>query len=378
MKRRKRWKTSGKRGRRLLAHLGLVAAVLGGLLATPVEAAPSTRDRIVGGSELGQGQRPYVAAIVVTRADGLQTLCAGALFKAQWVVTTTRCFDGLEPVVAVDVAFNTNPVKMTRGQTIVLGPHYNPDGSYFEQSAALIRVASSRGVAPIPIATDPAVTDRDRPVDIAGYGRVCSQCTGTKLVLRQARTQLVADDDVGAELEDLNYVDVPPTPRELERLMLTGGNGGVCIFDYGAPLMTPGRTSKLVGIGFGWIVRIGDPEECSGAPNGRHYVFAIDLVTSDIARWVPRAADPTSDRECGGRRASIRGTDKADIIVGTDGPDVITAGAGDDQISGLGGNDVICGGRGDDTIDSGSGNDRCNGGPGTDTAVGCERQSAIP
>ena len=46
---------------------------------------------------------------------------------------------------------------------------------------------------------------------------------------------------------------------------------------------------------------------------------------------------------CGGRPASIVGTEAADTLAGTDGADVIAGLGGDDPINGLGGNAVICG-----------------------------------
>ncbi|MBM7517248.1 calcium-binding protein [Nocardioides nitrophenolicus] len=58
---------------------------------------------------------------------------------------------------------------------------------------------------------------------------------------------------------------------------------------------------------------------------------------------------------CGGLKATIVGTNKADRITGTPGRDVIVGRGGNDRIDGKGGRDVICGGGGNDRIRSGPG-----------------------
>lgn len=69
---------------------------------------------------------------------------------------------------------------------------------------------------------------------------------------------------------------------------------------------------------------------------------------------------------CGGRVATIIGSDARDRIRGTSRKDVIATLGGDDVVSGRGGNDVVCAGAGDDAVDGGGGRDRIDGGPGSD------------
>ncbi|HKE71891.1 MAG TPA: hypothetical protein VKB55_21710 [Nocardioidaceae bacterium] len=76
------------------------------------------------------------------------------------------------------------------------------------------------------------------------------------------------------------------------------------------------------------------------------------------------AASAAAPATCGGRVATIVGTDAADDIVGTPGNDVIQAKKGFDTIDGRGGNDLICGDRGADTIAGGAGADRILAGTG--------------
>lgn len=89
---------------------------------------------------------------------------------------------------------------------------------------------------------------------------------------------------------------------------------------------------------------------------------------------------------CGGRPATLVGTDGDDVLVGTDGNDVIAGGDGNDYIDGMGGDDTICGGNGkdelhggagDDHIEGGNGPDRLSGGPGDDELVGGNGRNVI-
>jgi Ca2+-binding RTX toxin-like protein len=84
-------------------------------------------------------------------------------------------------------------------------------------------------------------------------------------------------------------------------------------------------------------------------------------LSSALSGVAASAAAPVS---CGGRVATIVGTDAADDIVGTPGNDVIQAKKGFDTIDGRGGNDLICGDRGADTISGGAGADRILAGTG--------------
>lgn len=79
------------------------------------------------------------------------------------------------------------------------------------------------------------------------------------------------------------------------------------------------------------------------------------LVTGRSPREVSppaatRPSTPTRTIRCLGRRATIVGTGRADVLRGTPRPDVIAALGGNDRVFGLGRGDVICGGPGNDLI----------------------------
>jgi Ca2+-binding RTX toxin-like protein len=81
------------------------------------------------------------------------------------------------------------------------------------------------------------------------------------------------------------------------------------------------------------------------------------------------AETPGEPPRCHGRRATIVGTEGADLLRGTPSRDVIWGGGGDDTILGSLGNDLICGGPGSDLIHGGRGNDVADGGPGSGDIV---------
>lgn len=97
---------------------------------------------------------------------------------------------------------------------------------------------------------------------------------------------------------------------------------------------------------------------------------------------VPESPTPPPAVTCGGKPATIVGTDAGETLVGTSAADVVAAAGGDDKVNGLGGDDIICGDAGNDVVRGNGGKDRliggdgrdiCKGGGGRDTARTCER-----
>lgn len=125
-----------------------------------------------------------------------------------------------------------------------------------------------------------------------------------------------------------------------------------------------------------------------GCPVGLDSADDTNVSAADFALGTPspapNAARPT-DRECvpcGGRTATIVGTDAKETLRGTRGPDVIFGGAGADTIRGGQGDDILCGGIGKDVLRGGTGRDTLIGGRGrddckpapADKARSCERR----
>jgi hypothetical protein len=112
----------------------------------------------------------------------------------------------------------------------------------------------------------------------------------------------------------------------------------------------------------------------TAAPEAARSIVVIDGViyvgTTDSRIY-------RSSPSCGGKPATIVGTNGKDVRSGTRGRDVIVGLGGNDKLSGLAGNDLICGGAGRDTLKGGGGRDVCKGGKGKDTASKCEAEKSV-
>ena len=95
------------------------------------------------------------------------------------------------------------------------------------------------------------------------------------------------------------------------------------------------------------------------------------IVLSVTVLFIPTAAgDAEAGVTCFGRKPTILGTSRADVLKGTKGNDVIAGLGGDDVIEGLGGTDYLCGFAGGDRILGGGGADRISGDAGDDAILG--------
>lgn len=149
--------------------------------------------------------------------------------------------------------------------------------------------------------------------------------------------------------------------------LATGGtaiNGRDYVLAGGELSFAPGQTTRTIAVLLRQDFLVESPE-----------TITLQLLSPSGAR--PGALKHTltiTDDEprlkCGGRRATIVGTNAADTIAGTAAADVIVGRGGRDAISGKGGADVLCGSGGDDAISGGSGNDAILGGFGNDALRG--------
>src|SRR5262245_7071704 len=96
------------------------------------------------------------------------------------------------------------------------------------------------------------------------------------------------------------------------------------------------------------------------------WLSAILVVQGSLAIMVGLAPSAEASTRCFGKRPTIVGTSRADVLQGTRRRDIISGLGGRDTIKGLGGNDMICGFDGADTIIGGSGADLLSGDGGND------------
>jgi Ca2+-binding RTX toxin-like protein len=126
-----------------------------------------------------------------------------------------------------------------------------------------------------------------------------------------------------------------------------------------------------------------------GSANGNWNLYVVDdgaISTGDILGGWRLAITTDASDSCGGKQATVLGTDGDDTLRGTKGKDVIAGFKGRDEISGLKGDDVLCGGPGKDILIGGAGKDRllgqgakdrCVGGAAKDVARSCEKQKSV-
>jgi TolB protein len=149
------------------------------------------------------------------------------------------------------------------------------------------------------------------------------------------------------------------------------------------------------GTGAGNLTLSNNPEGApSFSPDGRLILFTARTPPDTTTDLLTRNADGSNPvnltntaglREespawqwvfvCGGRQATMVGTDSGEKLKGTKGADVIVGNGGNDRIKGLRGRDRLCGGAGRDRLAGGKGSkDLCRGQQGKDYGgKGCEK-----
>ncbi len=106
-------------------------------------------------------------------------------------------------------------------------------------------------------------------------------------------------------------------------------------------------------------------------------VLAVCVTLAVILPLTATAAGAQTATTCAGRRATIVGTEGADLLIGTARADVIVGNGGNDRILALGGNDVVCGNAGADYVQGGDGADLIIGGYGNDRLIGSNGNDEI-
>jgi len=346
----------------------LIAALV--LAAVPVRAGPAPDPDIVGGTQAGPDEFPFMVALV--HADEPNTFqaqfCGGSLIDAEWVLTAGHCVHGAPPG-DVEVYANDYDLKgdgdRIEVDAIFIHPEY--DGSTLENDMALLRLAE-------PAKVDPGVNDTVRlaiPADwsqfdegdlatVIGWGDTEEQPPGTPEFprrLRKAEVPVQSNQDCAGAYSGFDFPEMICAGFDL-------GAVDSCQGDSGGPLLIPQGDGTHLQVGIvSWGIGCADPEKFG--------------VYTRVATYACFIAETIDNGMLGYGRATTEGTPDGDHLVGTAGSDIILGWGGSDLIEGLAGGDVLCGGEGVDQLIGGPGADLLDGGPGNDTLKGHRGQDTV-
>ncbi|MEU9035286.1 FG-GAP-like repeat-containing protein [Streptomyces sp. NPDC048352] len=242
-----------RRRRAWIGGAAAVAAVAGGLLASPAQALQGTPAEAAAHS--------HTAAIVIGNAE---RACTGTLVAPQWVLSAASCFADATGVVQPGKP--TAPVTVTVGRTdltqttagatrtaIRLVPHPERD---------LVMVKLDTGIAnlkPAVLATTPA--GADETVRAAGFGRT--------------KTAWVPD-----RLHTASFTAVANGSTDLA--LTATGDGAICQGDAGGPVLREknGTQELLAVTSRSW------QGGCLGTPPTETRTGAVATRVDDVRSWV--------------------------------------------------------------------------------------------
>lgn len=330
----------------------------------PATGGPNLDPLFAGGkgwARLDEGGNEIVYAVALqpngsTVAAGSSLSAAGAEDVTVWRVLASG---GQDPFFGTGAVARIDTGADEDAEAVAL----QPDGRIVVAGTRSSGEAADFFVARLTTGGSPDPTfsaDGSTSVDFGGYdtaSAVAIQPDGKILVAGQRYVGTAGDMAVARLLPDGS-----PDP--------SFGSGGTVTVDFGADEDAYAMALRPDGR----IVLAGDRRTPSGSRPAMAQLLAAASAApaGGPAGGTGPGGGTTSARRalCAGRRATIVGTARADVLRGTPRADVIAALGGDDRVSGLGGADVICGGPGADRLVGGAGADRLIGGPGADRLLG--------
>jgi Tol biopolymer transport system component len=279
---------------------------------------------------------------------------------------------------------------------------FSPDGARIVFTrAGDVWVMNSDGSGPQQLVNTPE-TDYDPVFSPDGATIAFGDGDPTRLSLMNADGSNRRSLESGHTGENDYYPNYSPDGRKI----LFSSDGALFEFDVATSGFAPALVTDAVRMPFNPVY----------APDGSGIVAASD-ASDTLLSYSPAGAllgsfatggdNPDWQPipvKCGGKTATIVGTNAGEALTGTPAADVIAALGGKDNVKGLAGNDFLCGGKGKDKVSGGAGKDSlygeagndqlnggkgkdkllgakgrdsCGGGGGADSGKGCEREKSL-
>ncbi|KAH6629012.1 extracellular trypsin protease [Boeremia exigua] len=217
-------------------------ALIAGLMASAVTAAPTPQEDIVGGTAAAAGEFPYIVSL----QSGGSHFCGGSLVDSRTVITAAHCTVGQS---VSSLTIRAGSLQRSSGGTVVRvssiksHPNYASGGQYNNdiavwKLATAIPTSSTIGYVALPAAnSDPAAGST---VSVAGWGTTSSGGSSLPAALRRVDVPIVARSTCRNNYSAAEVTD------NMVCAGLTAGGKDSCQGDSGGPLVNASK--QLIGV----------------------------------------------------------------------------------------------------------------------------------